>query len=176
MPVAENASIEDGIDAGISETSVNEKNSDSAPSCQNDSGTNKPDSFDKDSSQDQSNTDNHCIETQNDRGDHSDKEGDDNNNDDNGSQNNTADDANDTNVNPLVEKVKKYITTRSKDELESCIRPWNHSLWEGTKFITSAQSHFDSLIDMEDNVPVRRVIPQIKFALASEKKNQTRCS
>lgn len=110
--IAENAGIKDGIDAGISETSVNEKNSDFAPSCQSDSGVNKPDSFDKDSLQDQSNKGNHCIETQNHRGDPNDKEGDDNNNnddndddDDTGSHDNTADDANDANVNPLVEKV-----------------------------------------------------------------------
>ncbi|KAL9030081.1 MAG: hypothetical protein Q9196_001756 [Gyalolechia fulgens] len=178
-PILENASTEDGIDAGINDSSVNERNSDSGPSCPNDSSTNKPDSFNKDGTQEQSNTDNHCIETQNDRGDHSDNEGDDNDSDNNNhnnndnsnaSQDNTANDANNANVNLLVEKVKNFITTRSKDELESCIRPWNRSLWEGTKFITSAQWHFDSLIDMKENDPVRRVIHKLSLHCHLKKK------
>ena len=137
-------------DAGkdIHETSTNDKGSHSASSCQKNSGTNEPDSSDKDRSQDQSNTNSDGIDTQTVQ---KDDLGDD-------SLDKTADDAKDAKINPLIEKIENFIKTRREDELQSCIHPWNHPLWEGTEFITSAQWHFDSLVDSKESDPVRRVI------------------
>ena len=159
-PIAEDSGIEGDKNAGINETSANDNNSDSASSCQRDSGTNEPDSADKDRSQDQSNTNSDGIDTQTVQGDHNGNGKDDRGDD---SQDKTADDAKDANINPLIEKIENFIKTRRKDELESYIRPWNHSLWEGTEFITSPQWHFDSLVDSKEGDPVRRVIHKMNL-------------
>lgn len=70
------------------------------------------------------------------------------------SQATNADDAKDTKLDTLIEKVEKSINM-SEDGLNERIRSWNPSLWEGVEFISSAQWHFDSLVDSKENDPVR---------------------
>lgn len=43
-------------------------------------------------------------------------------------------------------------------DLSERFRSWNQSLWKGIELITSAQWHFDSLVDWKEHDPVRRVI------------------
>lgn len=154
---SDNSIIEDSNDEGnndgsINAISTNNKNSKSASPYHNESGNSKPDGSDNDRLQDQNNTITHSIDTQTVQGDHSDNGG----NDNSGGQRNTADDE----INALVVKFGEFITGKSKDTLESCIHPWHRPL-KGIVCITSAQWHFDSLMDMQLNDPVRKVIHKL---------------
>jgi len=46
----------------------------------------------------------------------------------------------------------------------------NQFLWEGVEFLTSAQWHFDSLVDSKENDPVRRVIHKLSLHRKLEEK------
>jgi len=143
----------------------NGNGSDSASSQKN-SGTNERESSDKDRSQDQSNTNSDGIDTQNLQGDH-DGNGKDDLGDD--SQDKSADDAKGAKLITLIEKVEKSINT-PEDDLDERIRSWNPFLWEGVEFISSAQWHFDSLVDSKENDPVRRVIHKLSLHWKLEEK------
>ena len=155
--IAEDGGIEGDKDA-VNETSTNDKNSDSASSYQNDGGTNKPESSDKDHSQDQSNINSDGIGTQNVQDDHNGNGKDDRGDD---SQDKTANDTKDTKIKTLIEKIENSIKTNVN--LDGRIHSWNQSLWKGIKLITSEQWHFDSLVDPEENDPVRKVIHKMSL-------------
>ena len=135
---SEDDDTEGDKDAGINETNATDNNKDST-TC----------------SQDQSKTYSDSIHIQNVQGDHNGNGNDDREDD---SQDQNADNAKATKINPLIQKVENFISTQREDELQSCIRAWNPSLWKGPRFITSAQWHFDWLVDSKENEPVRKVI------------------
>lgn len=54
----------------------------------------------------------------------------------------------------LIKKIENSVKTPNSYS-------WNQSLWKGIKSITSAQLHFDSLVDSEENDPARRVIHKL---------------
>lgn len=170
-PITEDGGIEGDKDAvkDINETSASNKGSDSASSCQKNSGINEPDSSDKDRSQDQGNANSDGVDTPNTQGDHN-GNGKDGRGDD--SQNKPAYDAKDIKINALIEKIEMSLKT-PEDDLNKRIRSWNLSLWEKIEFLTSAQWHFDSLIDSKENDPVRRVIHKLSlYRKLEEKINQ----
>ena len=149
--IVEDSNNEGDNNASIHAISTNDVNSESTSSCQSESGTNEPDNSDNDRLQHQSN--NHGIDTQTVQANHSDNGG----NENSGGQDNTADDT----MNALVVKFEEFITTKSEDALESRIHPWRHSLWKKIVCITPAQWHFDSLMDMHLNDPVRKAMHKL---------------
>ena len=149
----------------VNETNANDKASDSASSQKN-SGTNERDSSDKDRSQERSNSNSDGIDTQNVQGNHSGNGKDDLGDD---SQGTIADDAKGAKLITLIEKVEKSINT-PEDDLDERIRSWNPSLWQGVEFISSAQWHFDSLVDSKENDPIRRVIHKLGLHRKLEEK------
>lgn len=166
-PIAEDSGNEGDQNAvkDLNEPNANDIGSDSASSQKN-SGTNEESSSHKNRSQDQSNAHSDGIDTQNVQGNHS-ANGKDGLGD--YSQVKTADDAKDAKIITLVEKVEKSINT-PEDDLNERIRPWNPSLWDCVGFISSAQWHFDSLVDSKENDPVRRVIHKLSLHWKLEEK------
>ena len=138
-------------DGSINAISTNNKNSKSTSSYHNDSGNSKPDGSNNDHLQDKNNNITHSIVTQTVQSDHS-------NNGGNGNSGGRRDTTKAINaIDALVVKSGEFITGKSKDTLESCIHPWRCPLQRETVCITSAQWHFDSVMDMQLNDPVRMV-------------------
>ena len=64
-------------------------------------------------------------------------------------------------MNALVIKFEEFITTKSEDALESRIHPWRYFLPKEIVCMIPAQWHFDSLMDMHLNDPVRKVMHKL---------------
>ena len=160
-PIAEDGVNEEDIEAGkdVNKASANDKGSDSASSCQQNSGTNEPDNSDKNRLQDQSCTNSGGIDTQNVQGDHN-GNGKDNRGDDN--QDKAANDANHIKINRLIEKIEKSIT-KDDDNHDERTRTRIQTVWERIDYLTSAQWDFDSLVESEKNDPVRGVLHKLSL-------------
>jgi len=160
-PIAEDGGIEGDKDAGqdINETNRTDQDSDSASLCQKNGGTNEPDSSNNDRSQHQSNTSSDGTDNVNAQGDHNAiRKGDGRYN----SQEEIPIGTKQAKINRLLEKIEKSIKTRT-DNHDEYTRLLNRSLWKGIDFVTSAQWHFDSLVDSAENDPVRVVLHKLSL-------------
>jgi len=160
-PIAEDGADEGDIEAGkdTNEARANDKGSDSASSGQQNSGANDSDNSDKDRSQDQRSTNSGGIDTQKvqsdqnrngkgDRGhDHVDK---------------AANDADHVKIYGLIEKIEMSVKPYEDDHNERT-RTRIQTLWEKIDYLTPAQWAFDSLVDSEENDPVRRVFHKLSL-------------
>ena len=135
----------------INAINTNNTNSKSASSYHNETGKSKPDGSHNDHLQDQNNTITHSINNQTVQSDHSNNGG-----NDGRRRCNTA-----ATINALVVKYGRFITGKSKDTLGSCIQPWHCPLEKRIVCITTAQWHFDSVVEMQLNDPVRKVIHKL---------------
>jgi len=153
-PIAEDGANKDDTraDKGTNEARPNDKGSHSFSSCQQNSGAYEPDNFDKDRSQDQSSTNSGGIDTQKVRSDQNCNGKGDRGHD---NEDKAADNADHGKICRLIEKIETSV--KHENDHNERTRTRIQSLWEKTDYLTLAQWAFDSLVDSEENDPIRRV-------------------
>ena len=160
-PIAEDGANEGDIaaDKHTNEARANDKGSDSASLCQQNSDANEPDHSDEGRSQDQSSMNGGGIDTQKVRSDQNRKgkrhRGHDN-------EDKVANDADHVKIYRLIEKIETFVKHFENDHNERT-RTRIQSLWERIDYLTPAQWAFDSLVDSEEKDPVRRVFYKLSL-------------
>ena len=137
----------------------------SAPSAQKKSNTHKLNSSNKDYSQDQSNTNNPGIDTQNVQGDRGNNAEDDRRPDlVTVSKRNTTSNADIAKAKLLIGRIESFKCLH-ENELQSLPLQCS-TLWDKVEFKTSVQWHFTSLVDSKEKSPIRAAIH--KWSLCKE--------
>ena len=156
-PIAEDGANQGDIEVGtdINKASANDKGSDSSSSCQQNDGTNEPNDSDKDRAQGQSSTNSGGTDNQNVQGNQNGERGNDN-------QDKAAYDTNHVKIYKLIEKIETHVKPYEDDHTERT-RTRIETLWERIDYLTPAQWNFDSLVDLEDNDPIRSVFHKLSL-------------
>lgn len=154
-PIAEDGANEGDTEART-EARANDKGCHSSSSCQQISGTNEPDNSGKARSQGQSSTNSGGIDTQRVQSDQN-RNGKDDRGHDNKAK--AANDADQVKICRLIEKIEMSVKNDDNERTRTRIQ----NLWEKTDYLTLAQWAFDSLVDSEENDPVRRVFLKLSL-------------
>ncbi len=154
-PIAADCANEGDTEAGTDtdEARANDKGSHSSSSCQQNSGTNEPNNSDKACSQAQSSTISAGIDTQRVQSDQN------RNGKGDRGHDQAANDADQVKICKLIKKIEMSVKHDHNERTRTQIQ----NLWKEIDYLTLAQWAFDSLVDSEENDPVRRVILKLSL-------------